>query len=343
MAVPLFADRYERIEELGRGNFGFVWRANDHNQRMEVALKLFKSGSPTIHAYREASMLTALAGKHVLQVFNADVASDVPYVSTRIAEQGSAEDVLKDRNPLGVSPAVAINWTRHLLVGLQSCHTRGLLHRDIKPANLFLDRPDWALLGDFGLACPLNAAGVAPSAGTPVSMAPEMWANGHGGVAADIYSVGVTLYRLLTGRWPYDAATPEEVASAALAADYPPLRDVAPHVSRRLADRVKRAMAVNPADRFSSTNVMHDALVDQGVVDRVWQRIDAHAGHDRCWEEQGDGSRRAHTVCVMAAGSSYDFETRRQTSARTRLKKYTGRAGSDKDLAVNLRRVFDSL
>ncbi len=345
MAVALFADRYEPRAPLGQGGFGVVWRAFDHNQHMEVALKLFKPGSPVIHAYHEARVLTALEGEHVLRVYNADTdSSDIPYIATRIASAGSAEDALVTSAPFGVRPDVAVMWARHMLVGLGSCHALGLVHRDIKTHNLFLDRPDWAMLGDFGLAYPADVNGRVPRGGTPVTMPPEMIQQGHGTYVSDIYATGVTLYRLLTGAWPFNGATDADIFAAIVQGTYVHLRDAAPHVSRRLADHVERAMAFAEADRYQTWRELHDALGDPNLVRRSWERIAPHLNHLLCWVEQGAGVGTTHQVCVWDAGSGrFDVETRRATGARSRVTAHCGTVANERALRVHLRRTFDHL
>jgi serine/threonine protein kinase len=304
---------------------------------------MFRAGSPVIHAYHEARLLTALEGDHVLRVYNADTHIDVPYIATRIAAEGSAEDKLVANAPLGVRPDVAVTWTRHLLVGLGSCHSFNLVHRDIKPSNIFLDRPDWALLGDFGLAHPQDANGRVPVAGTPATMAPEMFQHGDGTVASDIYSVGVTMYRLLTGAWPFEGPDPPALASAVVARQYVRLRDAAPHVPRRLADRAEKAMAASPGGRYASWREMHEDLGRHGLR-RIWQRRPPHPGHDRCWIEHPSGSGVSYQVCVTVdAQGHFQIETRRATGAGSRVLNYCLSARNESQLAVRLRDVFDHL
>lgn len=228
-----------------------VWRARDLNQNEEVALKTFRPGWPTIHVYGEAAILTALEGEHVLRVYNADTFDDIPYIATRIAMLGSIDGIYKS-NPRGIRADYVVSWTRQALVGLGACHDRGLLHRDIKPANIFLDNLDLALLGDFGLAYRLDADGTAPADGSPLTMAPEMWSEGRGTVSSDIYSMGVTAYRLLTGDWPFEADTREDMRDLVPRGNYIRIRDRSPHVSRRLADRVERAMSLRPGNRYAT-------------------------------------------------------------------------------------------
>lgn len=342
MATALFADRYQRLAPLGRGAFGVVWRAFDHNQHMEVALKLYGAGAPVIHKFHEAQVLTALEGDHVLRVYNADTdPSDIPYIATRIAAAGSTEDFLVHSSPFGVRADLAIMWARHMLVGLGSCHALGLVHRDIKTHNIFLDRLDWAMLGDFGLAYPADVSGRVPDGGTPVTKPPEMIQHGYGTYASDIYSTGVTMYRLLTGAWPFNGASPADVYAAIVSRSYVPLRDAAPHVSRRLAERVERAMAFKEPDRYQAWLDLHEALGHPMLVRRSWARTAPHSGHLYCWIEFGSGT--THRVCVWGAGSGFEVETRRASGAGTRVAALCGIARNDKALRVRLRRTFDSL
>lgn len=342
MIGTLFADRYRVKDLLGKGTYGRVWRATDTHQNLDVALKTFGRGTATIVAYSEATVLTALESEHILRVYNADTYQDVPYLATRIAPMGSTEDLLP-AHVHGIRPDHAVSWVRQALVGLGSCHERGLVHRDIKPANVFLERQDRALLGDFGLAHRVDSAGQVAAEGTPLTMAPEMWATGTGSRLSDIYSTGVTLYRLLTGTWPIDEAARATFHPRVIAGDYRPIRDIAPHVSRRLTARVHRAMALDPADRYQSWREMHDDLGRRGVVSRLWEKVQAHADHDSCWQQSHQGGGSLHEVCVLPEAAAFSIETRRTTGARTRVVSHCHRDVKRNQLPVRLRGVFDSL
>jgi serine/threonine-protein kinase len=335
-----FANRYQILAPLGDGASGEVWRAMDTHQQRLVALKTFYPGSSTIHAYGEATILTALEGEHVLRVYNADTYEDIPYIATRIAAMGSSEGFRK-ANPLGLPPDMVVSWIRQALVGLGACHDRRLLHRDIKPENIFLDSPEFALLGDFGMAHQMDLNGIAPAEGTPTTIAPEMWSTSSGTTASDIYSMGVTAYRLLTGEWPFEG-TRDELRLAVPLGKYVPLRDRAPHVSRRLGDRVRKAMELDPADRFADWREMHAELGRHGVVANVWRRIATHAGHDRCWTEHQAETRAKRRVCVVTTQANLvDIEVRHADGAGRRLPRLS-KAGVDvRRLDVALREVFD--
>lgn len=339
MIGTLFAKRYSIRGFLGKGGNGEVWLADDQNTGRRVALKLFPAGSMTIHAYHEARVLTSIANDNVLRVFNADTFIDVPYIATEVAAAGTTEDRAAAAPGLGLPAPLVVRWLRHCLVGLDACHAMNLVHRDVKSSNLFLNADDWALLGDFGIAHPVDAQGRVPAGGTPVTTPPEMLSSGFLTKVSDVYAVGVTGYRLLTGSWPFDGATIPDVHRAIADRAYRPLRDAAPHISRRLAERIERAMAADPAARHQTAMALHSDLGSPGLVGRVWQRQTPHAGHVACWLELSPPGA-GHEVCLSDHGSlSVDthFVSGRRISAHCR----TGVRPAE--LSRRLRQVFDHL
>ena len=230
-------------------------------------------------------MLTALESPHVLRVFNAGIHEDVPFIATDIAESGSCEDCMVP--DIGVPQESAIRWVSHALIGLEYCHRLGVLHRDITPANIFLHTPDHALLGDFGAAALLDEASSAEAAGNQRCRAPE----GFGGrltVQSDIYSIGVTLWRLVTGKWPFDAVMEADLAAIVSKGAKPRLRDIAPHVHRSPASVIERALDPDPASRYESARDLHVALSRTRLHDRRWVREAPRVGEaDRFLSTRG--------------------------------------------------------
>lgn len=340
-AGDLFAGRYRLKGQLGQGGSGDVWLARDENRDFDVALKLYRVPVPLV-AYNEARRLTELESHNILKVHDAWQVRDIPYLATEVAQFGTTADQLSPA-PFGLPAQRVLIWIRQMLVGLGVCHDRGLLHRDLKPSNLFLNSPDWALLGDFGLIHPLDGAGQAPAGGTPITAAPELFMTGTMTKRSDLYSVGVTAWCLLTGSWPFDDDDPADLQAQIVGGAIPRLRDSAPHLSGRLAQRIERAMARDPDRRYSDWRQLRIELSRSALAGRTWSRIAPHPDHMSCWIELDATHGVPLAVCVEANGlGGYDVETRYQGTGR-RLREQCPRAIPEAKLPAALKRVFDSV
>lgn len=304
--------RYRVIRRLGQGTFGEVYAVDDLHQDQRVALKMLTRVSASGGPWREAQILTQLRSPYVLEVWNADFDAGVPYLVTEVADLGDADSRLR---PRGVPPAEAVRWLRCAARGAAATNDAGLLHRDIKPANMFLAANGDAKLGDFGIACLMDANGEGGRGGTLLTMAPEVVAGGNTSVASDVYSLGAALYALLAGQYAHDHPDAAVVQSRIISGATPSLRDDAPHVGRALASRVAAAMAVLPSDRYSGPAELDAALGDLPVPPRSWIRTDDHSSHIACWRGTAKGKPGA-TVCLVAAGSRAEVLAQHQPSAR---------------------------
>lgn len=333
--MSVWAERYEILDELGRGGNGVVYRVRDRKLGRELALKLLSDGEEIL-AVREAHALTGLESPHVLRVFNAGVHNDVPFIATDVAALGSTEDQIK--GGLGVAPALAVRWVRQALVGLDYCHRRNVLHRDLTPGNIFLNSPDHALLGDFGIAANLELDGTAAAAGNQRCRAPE----GFGGRLnrqSDLFSAGATLWRLLVGEWPYDAATEAELAGRMRAQRRPRLRDIAPHIHRSVAAVVERALDPDPNRRAASASDMARDLAQTRLHNRSWIRVKPGAGVDAAFQSTEGGS--SLMVEVRSDGSRSSIVTRHVGSGR-RVTAGCLETNASR-LRIELRKLFDSI
>ena len=274
LLMAYFGRRYELGEVIGQGGFGVVYRAHDDHLGREVALKLFREAGAVHQAVYEARMLTALEGPHVLRVLNADIYQDVPFTATQIAPLRSAEDQVRGQ---GTSVPAAIRWTRHLLLGLDSCHRLNLIHRDVKPSNLFLQNEHLAQLGDFGVAHIGNDAGVVPAQGDPRIRAPRVWATNSGTARSDVLrqeSRSTTCCRAVTPlmvrrlRSP-TRSPPASTTTCATSRRMFPSRSHSASVQRW---RPTRTTASRPQKRCIP-------LSDNFPTQREWKRVPTHDGH----------------------------------------------------------------
>lgn len=295
----VLANRYEVQQFLGAGQFGEVYAVLDRHQGQAVALKLLDPTQTGPWPWHEATRLTALRSDYILPVWNADVVAGVPFVVTDIASGGTLDDVAV-QVPLPL-PRDAVRYIRHASRGASRAHDDGILHRDLKLENLFLDDHNRVLVGDFGLAHPLDAAGHAPPAGTPATSAPEVLAGGPTTVQSEIYSLGACLYRLVTGFYPYVDRHPADLSAFVnfVAAGPPtPVRDLAPHISLGLGARIDKAMARDSNHRYTSASDLDAALGHLPAPARHWHRIPSEPGHLRCWNSLGGAT--PVRVCTIA-------------------------------------------
>ncbi len=252
---------YRVLKLLGHGGMGAVFQAEDPKLGRLVALKVMLPGvarKPGMkdRFLREARAAAALDHDHVVPVYEVNEANGVPYIAMPFLKGGTLADRLGETDgPRPVPEVLAVG--RQIAAGLAAAHARGLVHRDIKPANVWLDATAGGRVKilDFGLArsdADQNLTHSGSVLGTPSYMAPEQARGQAVDGRADLFSLGVVLYRMATGRLPFRGDSILAVLSA-LANDTPPsVRDLNPQVPPPLADLIHRLLAKKPADRPAS-------------------------------------------------------------------------------------------
>ena len=252
---------YDLLEEIGRGGMATVYRAYHPPTDRLVAIKVLQhgfAGDPEVMArfQREARLVARLEHPHLLPVYDFDGEHEPPYIVMRYVRTGTLKQLLSRGRlpPQGAAQVIA-----QVASALDYAHRQGVVHRDIKPSNIMVDEEGNAFLGDFGLARlarPPGAAGLTlPGTvlGTPGYMAPEQ-AVGAGDLdqRADIYSLGVVLFELLTGELPYKGDTPVSVAMAHVNEPIPRATGLDPGLPAAVDQVLAAAMAKDPKDRTPS-------------------------------------------------------------------------------------------
>jgi eukaryotic-like serine/threonine-protein kinase len=213
-----FAGRYQVIEELGRGGMGRVYKVFDTEVQEKVALKLLK---PDIAGDREATdrfrnelkLARKIRHPRVCQMFDFNAHEGTPFITMEYVAGEDLKSMIRMSHQLSVGTAIHV--ARQLCEGLAEAHRLGVVHRDLKPQNVMIDRDGDARIMDFGIARSLEAKGVTGSGvivGTPEYMSPEQVEAREVDQRSDIYSLGVILYEMLTGRVPFEGDTPLSVA-----------------------------------------------------------------------------------------------------------------------------------
>jgi serine/threonine protein kinase len=257
---PVRAGRFTLLEELGRGGMGVVYRARQTGVDREVALKMISAGSfagpvERERFYREARLTARLDHPNIVPVLEVGEIDGCPFLSMPLVEGTTLKGLIAER-PL--SAVEAARLMAQVAEALAHAHLRGVIHRDIKPQNILISREGRVRVADFGLARDaLRPGDLTPAAevlGTPEYMSPEQAMGRSRGAASscDIYSMGATLYTLLTGIPPFRASrTLELLRMVATHTPVPPER-LNPDVPMRLSRICLRCLAKNPADRPAS-------------------------------------------------------------------------------------------
>ncbi len=252
------AGRFVVQRLLGRGGFGEVYAVDDTLRPGTTrALKLHRLGARTREHEKalraEFAILARLRHPHLASVHDFGHASDEIAFFT----QDLVEGVSLDRIALAVTDPRMVKLLAQLCRALAYLHSRGVLHRDVKPSNVIVDPAcDHVTLLDFGLARALGRVDSGNVVGTPAFVAPEVVLGGIADARTDLYAVGVTLYRLATGRLPF-RGKPIEVMRQQLDTAPPPIPVSV--LAKPVADLVARLMAKDPADRpMSARAVLHD-------------------------------------------------------------------------------------
>jgi hypothetical protein len=260
-------ERYEVMQEIGRGGMGVVLKAFDPSLHRVVAIKvlapqLATSGVARKRFLREAKAAAAVTHDHIVTIHAVDEANGLPYLVMQYVPGQSLQDRIDKDGPLDLTDVLRIGM--QTASALAAAHTHGIVHRDIKPANILLEEGvQRVMITDFGLARAMDDASLTQSgfvAGSPLYMAPEQARGEALDHRADLFSLGSVLYTMCTGRPPFRAANTLAVLRR-VSEDTPrPIRETNPEVPDWLTDIVARLMAKEPAVRLQSAAEVEEVL-----------------------------------------------------------------------------------
>jgi tetratricopeptide (TPR) repeat protein len=272
----LLAERYRIEGLLGVGGMGVVYRATDTALDVPVAIKLLRpelaQRAEAFDRFRQELLLARqVSSPHVVRIH--DIARDGArwFITMDLIEGEPLDRVLDRRGALPVEEALAI--ARQLALGLGAAHARGVVHRDLKPSNVLLDHEARACIADFGVARSLGTSGLTHSGavvGTPDYLSPEQARGGAVDARSDLYALGLLLYEMLSGKLPFNAATPSEAISQRLAGSPPGLRSARPDAPAWVERLVAHLLRPNPAHRFQDAAAVV-AAIDQRRAPRDWR------------------------------------------------------------------------
>ena len=273
------AGDYEIDRELARGGMGVVYVATEIQLRRRVAIKVLPPaltfGQGAIERFRrEARTAAALDHPNIIPIYRVSAGGELLWYSMKLLEGKSLDTILKERERLEFEETVAI--LDQVADALDYAHLHGVIHRDVKPGNIVLDERGRVTVTDFGIAKEIQETSASASGhllGTPYYMSPEQYRGGEISGAADQYSLGVVAYQCLGGRVPFDASTAYDLLNKHVSQPPPPLTDLRPDLPPHAFAAIDRALAKQPADRFTTVTDFVSALAGRAPAVMAPQRV----------------------------------------------------------------------
>ncbi len=260
-------DRYKLISVVGVGGMSVVFKAEDTKTGNVVAVKVLnESSDANSHAVKcfinESRAISMLSHENIVKVFDMSLDDDLKYIVMELADGRTLKEYMKEKGNK-LTREEALGFTEQILQALEHAHEKGVIHRDIKPHNMIV-LPDGKLkVTDFGIARAPGSDTISMSdkaLGTVYYISPEQASGKQTGTYSDIYSVGVMLYEMITGKLPFDADSPVSVAMMQISNEPKKPTEIAPETPRGLEQVILKAMSKNPQDRFRSARSMLRAI-----------------------------------------------------------------------------------
>ncbi len=260
--------KYQIVEEIGIGGMAHVYKAVNMTNRKIVAIKMlkpeYKDDAEFLRRFsREAGTVLKLNHENIVRAFDVGKYNELPYIVMEYVEGHTLKDLIDQNGPLPVRTAIGI--TCQILDALSVAHEYGIIHRDVKPQNVIVTDRGKAKLTDFGIAREANATTSTFSGkkvlGSVHYISPEQAKNAIATEESDLYSVGITLYEMLTGTVPFLSDSAVTIALMHIQDKPTPPREINPQIPPALNDIVMRALEKNASDRYKSARAMRSDLV----------------------------------------------------------------------------------
>lgn len=241
--------KYRIVEPLGSGGFGTVYLAEDTWIDKRVALKVpHRQNLDFGELLKEPRLLASLGHPNIVTVITAEKQENVFFIVMEYVPGDTLETIIAHRGALELMHA--LDYTAQICNAVEHAHKHNVLHRDLRPANIFVTDKGLLKVGDFGTSRVLEMAAHGTTViGSPPYMAPEQF-EGRAVFASDLYSIGVTMYQMLTGDLPYNTPAPADIARLKRGELVTPPRQRQPNIPKVIDDIVMRALAPDVGHRY---------------------------------------------------------------------------------------------
>lgn len=314
MIGTLLGNRYEILFQLGGGGMAIIYKARDTLLNRPVTVKVLRSeytGDEEFVARfrKEAQAVAKLSHPNIVSVYDVGQEGDIHYIVMEFVEGKNLKQVIKEMGRIPVKHAVDI--ARQICDGLQDAHEHGIVHRDIKPHNILVMDNGRIKVTDFGIAQIMSSVTITNS-GTIVGsvhyFSPEQAKGGTTSVKSDIYSAGVVLYEMITGKVPFEGESPIAVALKQIQENPVPPSRINPQLPHELERVILKAMEKDADLRYNSA----------GEMARELGRISAEQGYGRSSDEDDYATRILHGPVVITKDKNVEDE---EMSYRKRKRK----------------------
>ena len=260
----LLDGRYELLEVIGTGGMAVVYKARCHRLNRLVAVKVlkdeFSADEDFLRRFRaEGEAVAMLSHPNIVQVFDVSASEDANYIVMELIDGISLKQYMEVKGILNWKET--LHFATQIAKGLEHAHSRGIVHRDIKPHNVMVLKNGSVKVMDFGIAQVMNKSNTLTkeALGSVHYISPEQAKGSFTDSRSDIYSLGVVMFEMMTGRPPYDGDSPVAVAIQHINGGAPRPTSLNPNIPAGMEQIIMKAMALEPKDRYSSaTELLND-------------------------------------------------------------------------------------
>ena len=299
-AGVVVGERYEIIEQIGSGGMSYVYKAKDHKLNRYVAVKVLKSefseNKGFVSKFRvEAQAAAGLAHPNIVNVYDVGEDNGLHYIVMELVEGITLKEYIEKKARLSAKEAISI--AIQVSMGIEAAHNNHIIHRDIKPQNIIISREGKVKVTDFGIARAATSNTITSNVmGSVHYTSPEQARGGYSDAKSDIYSLGITMFEMLTGRVPFNGETTVSIAIKHIQEEMPSPRDFVPEVPASVEQIIFKCTQKSPDRRYENIGLviadLKESLINPEATFVQVNKVDEEAATKMIQEDEIKEIRR---------------------------------------------------